>query len=114
MLMILNFTYPSHSLTFLLTSHLQDTRPISKTSTGMSSNLLSLNQSKTEFLLMGLPKQLSKITHPILQMSSDISVSSVASARNLGIIFDSTLSMSAEAQILQCPRCPDTPRFWPC
>src|SRR5258706_80549 len=73
-------------------SHLQDT--ISKISHWMSSNLLSLNQSKTEFLLMGLPKQLSKITHPILQMSSDISVSSVASARNLGIIFDSSLSMS--------------------
>src|SRR5258706_110008 len=73
-------------------SHLQDT--ISKISTWMSSNLLALNQSKTEFLLMGLPKQLSKITHPILQMSADISVSSVSSARNLGIIFDSTLSMS--------------------
>ena len=43
---------------------------------------------------MGLSKQLSKITHCILQMSSDISVSSVASARNLGIIFDSSLSMS--------------------
>ena len=61
----------------------------------MSSNHLALNQSKTEFLLMGLPKQLSKITHSILQTSSiNISISSVSSARNLGIIFDSSLSMS--------------------
>src|SRR5664279_1519994 len=71
---------------------LQDT--ISKVSTWMSSNMLSLNQSKTEFLLIGLPKQLSKISNPIIQMPSGVSLSAVSSARNLGVIFDSTLSMS--------------------
>jgi len=34
-------------------SHLETT--IDSVSTGMSANLLSLNQSKTEFLLIGLP-----------------------------------------------------------
>src|SRR5664279_3937025 len=71
---------------------LQDT--ISKVSTWMSSNMLSLNQSKTEFLLVGLPKQLSKISNPIIQMPSGVSLSAVSSARNLVVIFDSTLSMS--------------------
>jgi hypothetical protein len=60
----------------------------------MSSNMLSLNHSKTEFLLIGLPKQLSKISDPVIHMPSDVSISPVSSARNLGVIFDSTLSMS--------------------
>jgi hypothetical protein len=60
----------------------------------MSANLLSLNQSKTEFLLFGLPKQLSKIINPVIHFSSDTSITPVSSARNLGVIFDSTLSMS--------------------
>jgi hypothetical protein len=72
--------------------HLQDT--ISNVSAWMSSNMLSLNHSKTEFLLIGLPKQLSKISDPVIHMPSNISISPVSSARNLGVIFDSTLSMS--------------------
>ena len=72
--------------------HLQDT--ISKVSAWMSSNMLSLNHSKTEFLLIGLPKQLSKIADPVIQMSPDVIISPVCAARNLGVILDSTLSMS--------------------
>ena len=72
--------------------HLQDT--ISNVSAWMSSNMLSLNHSKTEFLLIGLPKQLSKISDPVIHMPSNVSISPVSSARNLGVIFDSTLSMS--------------------
>ena len=60
----------------------------------MSANLLALNQSKTEFLLIGLPKQLSKVTNPVIHMSSNISISPVSSAHILGVIFDSTMSMS--------------------
>jgi len=60
----------------------------------MSANLLSLNQSKTEFLLIGLPTQLSKIAAPSLLMPSRVTISPAQSARNLGVIFDSTLLMS--------------------
>jgi len=54
---------------------------------------LSLNQSKTEFLLIGLPAQLSKICYPSLLMPSNVTITPAQSARNLDI-FDSTLSMS--------------------
>ena len=47
-----------------------------------SSNLLSLNSSKTEFLLIGLKGQLSKIHN------SSTSIDTTQSARNLGFIFD--------------------------
>ena len=87
--LFISFSAPNFSTNILL---LQDT--ISKVSAWMSSNMLSLNHSKTEFLLIGLPKQLSKISNPLIQMSPDVSLSPVSAARNLGVIFDSTLSMS--------------------
>jgi len=40
----------------------------------MSANLLSLNQSKTEFLLIGLPAQLSKVSDPFLLMPSNVTI----------------------------------------
>ena len=60
----------------------------------MTSNLLSLNQSKTEFLVIGLPTQLSKLSNPCLSMPSNLSIIPTNAARNLGVIFDSTLSMT--------------------
>ena len=72
--------------------HLQAT--IDLVSKWMSSNLLSLNQAKTEFLLIGLSAQLSKIADPTLLMPSNVAIVPADSARNLGVIFDSTLSMS--------------------
>jgi hypothetical protein len=72
--------------------HLQTT--IDLVSNWMSSNLLSLNQTKTEFLLIGLPAQLSKIPNPTLLMPSNVTITPTDSARNLGVIFDSTLSKS--------------------
>ena len=60
----------------------------------MSANLLSLNQSKTEFLLIGLPKQLSKVSDPTLLMPSNVAITPTDAARNLGVIFDSSLTMS--------------------
>jgi len=46
----------------------------------MTANLLPLNSSKTEFLLIGLKKQLDKIHNSSLDTTH--------SARNLGFIFD--------------------------
>ena len=60
----------------------------------MSSNFLSLNPSKTEFLLIGLPQQLSKLSNPIIHLPNNVTLSPVHSARNLGVIFDSNLTFS--------------------
>jgi len=49
----------------------------------MSANLFSLNQSKTEFLLIGLPAQLSKVSDHSLLMSSNVTIIPAKSARNL-------------------------------
>jgi hypothetical protein len=93
MLMTLNssslFSAPDFSQNL---SHLETT--IATVSTWMSANLLSLNQSKTEFLLIGLPKQLSKVSDAALLMPFNVSTTPSDSARNLGIIFDSSLTMS--------------------
>jgi len=55
----------------------------------MSSNLLSLDQSKTEFLI-NLPAQIATISDLSLLMPSNVIIKQVLSARNL----DSTLLMS--------------------
>ena len=47
-------------------SHLEHT--ISNVYNCMSSNFLSLNPSKTEFLLVGLPQQLSELSNPIIHL----------------------------------------------
>ena len=60
----------------------------------MASNYLSLNSSETEFLLIGFPTQLAKMDNPSLSLPSSTSIKPVASARNLGVIFDSNLSFS--------------------
>ena len=57
----------------------------------MSTNLLSLNQSKTEFLVIGLPQKLSKMSNSCLSMPSYLSIIPTGAARNRGVIFDSTL-----------------------
>jgi hypothetical protein len=57
-------------------------------------NFLMLNLSKTEFLLIGLPKRLFKIENPPLSMTPTVTVLPVSSARNLGVLFDSNLSLS--------------------
>jgi len=58
----------------------------------MSANLLALNPTKTEFLLIGRPQQLSKLTSHSLSLTSDVSLTPVHFARNLGFIVDSNLS----------------------
>jgi len=69
-------------------------KTISEISSWMASNFLSLNPSKTEFLLIGLPLQLAKINNPTISISNDVRLKPVSSARNLGVIFDSNLSLS--------------------
>ena len=56
----------------------------------MSANLLMLNPSKTDFLLIGLPEQHYKLNNPIM----NVTLSPVPQARNLGVLFDSNLSRS--------------------
>ena len=55
-------------------------------------NLLTLNSSKTEFLLIGLQQQLTKI--------QNCSLNTTDSARNLGLIFDSHLTFSDQISSL--------------
>ena len=55
----------------------------------MTSNLLCLYSAKTEFLLLGLKRHLNKIHNPSLLLTDSQLVPPVASARNLGFIFDS-------------------------
>ena len=57
-------------------------------SSWMSSNYLTLNLSKTEFLLIGLPQQTSKIVNPSLSLPTTKPRIPSLSAKNLGFIFD--------------------------
>jgi len=58
----------------------------------MTANLLTLNTSKTEFLLIGLKQQLAKIENCTLNTTN--------SARNLGFIFDEHLTFSDQISAL--------------
>jgi hypothetical protein len=92
MLMTLNFSF----LFLLLIPHIifLTCKILLTLYTWMPANLLSLNQSKTEFLLIGLPKHLSKVSDAALPMPSNVTITPSVSARNLGVIFDSFLTMS--------------------
>jgi hypothetical protein len=59
----------------------------------MSSNFLSPTPSETEFLLVGLPQQLSKLSNPIIHLPNNVIPSPVNSACNLGVIFDRLISL---------------------
>jgi len=60
----------------------------------MTSNLFFLNSCKTEFLLIGLTQQLSRIHN------SSTLINTTTSARNLGFIFDEHLSFSDQISAL--------------
>jgi len=70
--------------------HLQNA--LQQISSWMTANLLTLNSSKTEFLLIGLKQQLSKM--------HDSSLTTTHSARNLGFIFDEHLTFSDQISAL--------------
>jgi len=71
-------------------THLQTA--LKQISSRMSANLLTLNSSKTEFLIIGLKQQLSKIVNSLLNTTH--------SARNLGFIFDEHLTFSDQISSL--------------
>ena len=66
----------------------------------MTANLLSLNPSKREFILIGLPQQISKISNPSLTLQSNHTIKSTDYTRNLGFIFDSSLTFSKQISFL--------------
>ena len=70
--------------------HLEGT--ISKVSSWMSHNMLKLNTNKTEALVISSPQHLDTFQNASLQVGSDV-VRLTSSARNVGVTFDSTLSM---------------------
>ena len=61
----------------------------------LSRNFLSLNPAKTEFLLIGSSQQRSKLTLSSFSFSGT-TISSSSSVRNLGVIFDSDISLKEQ------------------
>ena len=59
----------------------------------LSSNYLCLNPTKTEFLLLGTPQQMAKITSSSLSFGS-ATITASSSARNLGVHFDQDISLT--------------------
>jgi len=76
----------------VLTIYLRYCLHVGLISSWMHANLLTLDSSKTEFLLIGLSKQLSKIHTSVLDTSH--------SARNLGFIFDNHLTLTDQIDSL--------------
>ena len=73
---------------------------IAQVSTWMSANLLILNPSKTEFLVIGNPQQLAKLNNPQLTLDCNTTIVPVQKARNLGVIFDNHLSLNNQITAL--------------
>jgi len=84
---VLNADDYQHLLSFLALdfslniAHLENN--IANVSNWMSSNFRSLNPSKTEFLLFGLPQQLYKLNNPTIHLLNNIILLPVESAHNL-------------------------------
>ena len=66
---------------------------VDQISSWMTANLLTLNSPETEFLLIGLSKQLANVNNS--------SINTTHSARNLGFIFDEHLTFSDQISCLQ-------------
>ena len=61
----------------------------------MISNMLIVNDSKTEFLIVGSKQQLERVNIPFIHVDED-QITHVTSVRNLGVIFDSNLKMDMQ------------------
>ena len=60
----------------------------------MTKNMLKLNDEKTEFILIGHPKQRCKVLNHSIKIG-DHTIRSSQEVKNLGVIFDSGLNMDA-------------------
>ena len=58
----------------------------------MAANFLRLNDDKTEFMILGTPNMIQKVSSLQIVVGSD-DISSTRAARNIGVIFDENLSM---------------------
>ena len=56
----------------------------------MQTNFLKLNENKTEFIILGLPKQLKKVGNINIKIGKDI-ISNVSAVKNLGMFLDAEL-----------------------
>lgn len=65
----------------------------------MSCNKLKLNESKTEFIVLGSPYFLQKLP-PVLLKIGDAHIEPTQSVRNLGIIFDANMTMTKQISSL--------------
>jgi hypothetical protein len=67
----------------------------------MSANMLKLNDSKTEYLLIGSKHTLKKVPDHLSSIHvGDANVEATSSARNIGVVIDSTLSMESHIRCL--------------
>jgi hypothetical protein len=85
--------YISFSAADLTASLLKLTSALDHTHSWLTSNRLSVNPSKTEYLLIGTPQQRSKVLSPSITFHG-VLLKPSPDARNLGIIFDSDLSFT--------------------
>ena len=67
----------------------------------MRQNFLKLNDEKTEFLLFGSRQQLSKVSLPFITVG-DSEITTSSQARNLGVIFDSTMTLKPHISNIVC------------
>ena len=67
---------------------------ISEVGKWMTTNKLKLNESKTEFMILGSHKQLQKVNISSIQVGGE-SIEAKPSLRNLGSYFDSELKMKS-------------------
>ena len=74
-------------------------RAISKVKDWMNANLLKLNTNKTEFLVITNKYQLERVKTTTLKVADD-AIQASSSARNIGVIFDSSLSMIPHINIM--------------
>src|SRR6218665_619042 len=80
---------------------------VNQISQWLSSNLICLNPSKTEFIIIGLPAQIREIPDPSIHLSynsSSTAFTSDAPGRNLGVTFDPHLSTCVSNHISNLSR----------
>ena len=69
----------------------------------MRQNFLKLNDENTKFLLFGSCQQLSKVSLPFITVG-DSEITPSSQARNLGVIFDSTMTLKKTSYLQHCSR----------